>query len=160
LSTEDEKLLIEKLRKIEALFARPGTAGERAAAGRARDRIRERLRLMEKVEAPVAHRFSIRDPWSYRLFTALLLKHGLRPYRHPGQRRTTVMVRVTRTFVEKTLWPQFRTADRILRQNLNEVTQRIIAKAFSGDLTDRRERPPGNSSPRKGQPEQRVMDLG
>jgi hypothetical protein len=160
LSTQEERRLIEMLRKIEALFARPGTAGERAAAGRARDRIRERLRLLEKGEAPVAHRFSIRDPWSHRLFIALLFRHGLRPYRQPGQRRTTVMVRVTRTFVEKTLWPQFRTADRILRQNLNEVTQRIIAKAISGDISDRRERPPADPAPGKRQPEQRVMDLG
>ena len=159
MSIQEERRLIEMLRKVEALFARPGTAGERAAAGRARDRILERLRLLEKDEPPVAHRFSIRDPWSHRLFIALLLRHGLRPYRQPGQRRTTVMVRVTRTFVERTLWPQFRTADRILRQNLHEVTQRIIAKAISGDLTDRKGWPPADPSHREGQPKQRVMDL-
>jgi len=159
LSTQEERRLIEMLRKVEALFARPGTAGERAAAGRARDRILERLRLLEKGEAPVAHRFSIRDPWSHRLFIALLFRHGLRPYRQPGQRRTTVMVRVTRTYVERTLWPQFRMADRLLRLNLHEVTQRIIAKAISGDLTDPKGRPPADPSHREGKPKQRVMDL-
>jgi len=43
----DEAALVAKLHKIEALFARPGTDGERVAAGIARDRIRERLRQLE-----------------------------------------------------------------------------------------------------------------
>ena len=38
-----EQALREKLRKIEALFAGAGTAGERIAAGAAADRIRDRL---------------------------------------------------------------------------------------------------------------------
>jgi hypothetical protein len=155
---QDEAGLIEKLRKIETLFARPGTDGERVAAANARDRIRERLRHLERIERPVEYRFSLRDPWSKALLTAFLRRYGLSPYRYRGQRRTTVMVKVTKTFVEETLWPEFQQADRVLQQYLQDVTQRVIASAISGDLADLEERQsaPHTNSP----PEQRVMELG
>ena len=47
-----EKRLIEKLRKIEALFARTSTPGERAAAANAWERIRESLRQLEQLATP------------------------------------------------------------------------------------------------------------
>lgn len=131
-----EAELIEKLRKIEALFARPGTEGERVAAGNARERIRERLRQLERLESPEEYRFSHPDPWSHRLFVALLRRYDLRPYRYRGQRRTTVMVKVTRTFLEQTLWPEFRQVNDVLHQYLHDVTQRVIASAISGDVAD------------------------
>ena len=93
----EEDRLVEKLRKIEALFARPATEGERIAAGGALDRIRRRLRDLERAEHPVEYRFSLPDSWTKSLFIALLRRYGLKPYRYPGQRRNTVMVRVTAT---------------------------------------------------------------
>jgi len=138
LSTEAE--LIEKLRKIESLFARPGTEGERAAAGNARDRIRGRLRRLERLEPALEFRFTHPDPWSHRLFVAMLRRYDLVPYRYRGQRRTTVMVEATRSFLEQTLWPEFCEADQVLRQHLHEVTERIIAGAISGDAADLEER--------------------
>ncbi|HET9984511.1 MAG TPA: hypothetical protein VFQ38_13015, partial [Longimicrobiales bacterium] len=60
----EEQHLIEKPRKVEALFARPATAGERGAAEGARDRIRERLRGLASVAAPVEFRFTLLDDWS------------------------------------------------------------------------------------------------
>jgi hypothetical protein len=154
----DEAALIEKLRKIETLFARPGTDGERAAAANARERIRARLRELERVEAPIEYRFAIHDPWSRTLLTALLRRYELTPYRYRGQRRTTLMVKVTQTFVDDTLWPEILEADRVLREYLGEVTQRVIADAVSRDATDVEERvsptPAGGPGPR----EQRVLD--
>ena len=77
----DESALTEKLRKIEALFAGAATAGERAAAGAAADRIRARLRESEGRERAVEIRFSLPDPWSRRRSCASLrswdcLAHG------------------------------------------------------------------------------------
>lgn len=100
---DEEQQLIEKLRKIEALFARPGTEGEREAAERASNRIRARINALEREEPTVEFRFSLSDAWSRRLFVAVLRQHRLRPYRYHGQRRTTVMVRVTKSFVDQTL---------------------------------------------------------
>lgn len=135
-SADEERRLIEKLAKIEALFARPATEGERAAAESARDRIRSRLLLLEKSERPVEYRFTLGDGWSRRLFIALLRRYGLRPYRYRRQRNTTVMVRVTETFTNEVLWPEFRELDATLRAHLQAVTERIIARAIHGDGDD------------------------
>jgi len=132
----EEDRLVEKLRKIEALFARPSTEGERAAAGEALDRIRRRLRDLERVERPVEYRFSLPDAWAKSLFIALLRRYGLKPYRYPGQRRNTVMVRVTATFVNETLWPEFSEFYKSLRAHLEEVTNRVIAEAVCKDASE------------------------
>jgi len=132
----EEARLIEKLRKIEALFARPATDGERAAAENARERIRRRLRELEATEPAIEFRFSLADAWSRSLFIALLRRYEVRPYRYPGQRRTTVMARVTRTFVNETLWPEFQSLNDTLRGYLDEVTQRVIAQGICRDASD------------------------
>ena len=67
-----EQQLIAKLRKIEALFSRPGTEGERQAAETASARIRARLHTLEKTEPIVEYRFSLADAWSRSLFIAVL----------------------------------------------------------------------------------------
>jgi hypothetical protein len=48
----DEPRLIEKLQRIEALFAGATTPGERVAAGLARDRILTRLREPQRFDPP------------------------------------------------------------------------------------------------------------
>jgi hypothetical protein len=135
-----EERLIEKLRKIEALFARSTTAGERDAAGSARDRILRKLTELEQTEAPIVYRFSMPDGWSRSLFVALLQRYGLKPYRHRGQRRTTVMVRVAASFVDQVLWPEFQQLNRTLSDHLESVTRRVVDEAIhrgSGDVEER-----------------------
>ena len=53
----DDGELREKLRKIEALFAGAATPGERAAAGAAAERIRDRLREAGGTEQSVEMTF-------------------------------------------------------------------------------------------------------
>jgi hypothetical protein len=136
-----EQELIEKLRRIEALFARPGTEGERMAAAGAAERIRARLEEMARQEPPVEYRFAVGDVWSRRLLIALLRRYGLTPYRYQRQRHTTVMARVSRRFVDETLWPEFRELDETLRSYLARVTERVIAQAVHGDAADEEVRP-------------------
>ena len=50
--TEEEKL-IEKLKRIEALFARPATEGERIAAANALERIKTRLKELDRTDPPI-----------------------------------------------------------------------------------------------------------
>lgn len=130
-----EQQLIEKLRRIEALFARPGTAGEREAAARARERILQRLgdahpSRTAPEEPLVEYRFSLADPWSRRLLHALLARHGIKVYRRRGQRSSTVLARVSRRFVDEQLWPEFCAFERELRRYLDECTDRIIERAL------------------------------
>ena len=92
-----------KLRKIEALFARAGTEGERQAAKAASERIREKLGAFLKSGKLVEMKISLTDAWSRQLFLALSRRHGLEPYRYPRQRPTTVMIRAPGTFINETL---------------------------------------------------------
>src|SRR5450631_1601525 len=104
MSTESQ--LRDKLRKIEALFAGAGTAGERMAAEAALARVRARLAEFGERDAPIEMQFSMSDQWSRRLFAALARRYGLKPYRLPRQRRNTVMIRAPQGFVDQVLWPE------------------------------------------------------
>ena len=55
----DEGQLIEKLLRIEGLFARPGTDGEKAAAAGAAERIQRRLEELAQQDPPVEYRFAV-----------------------------------------------------------------------------------------------------
>ena len=133
METMNEAKLIEKLRLIEAPYA-GGT--ERAAAAHARQRILERLRSMEIEDPPVEYRFSMGDMWSRRVFVALLRRYGLTPYRYRRQRYTTVMVKVSKKFVDETLWPQFQQLSETLRAYLSDVTDRVVAQVINEDFSE------------------------
>ncbi len=131
----DEAALLEKLRKIEALFEGASTEGERAAAAQAAQRITERLAQVRAVEPDVLLQYSIPDPWSRRLFIALCRRHGLRPFRYPRQRQSTLCVRAPESFQHK-LWTHYRALDRALREHLEEVTERVIRAAVHEDVSE------------------------
>ena len=125
MSTERE--LINRLRRIESLFAGTNFEGERSAAAAAMDRIRERLRGLQQSDEPVEYTFRLADGWSLRLFTALLRRYDIRPYRYRGQRRTTLMAKVPVSFVKETLWPEYQELQKVLGDYLRDVTDRVIA---------------------------------
>ncbi|MFQ5352852.1 MAG: hypothetical protein ACE5D3_07245, partial [Candidatus Binatia bacterium] len=66
----DEARLINKLRLVEALFAGVTNEGEKVAADRARSRILERLKLLEKEDPPIEYRFTMADMWTRKVFVA------------------------------------------------------------------------------------------
>ena len=80
------------------------------------------------------------DDWSRRLFTALLRRYGIQPFRYRGQRYTTVMARVSKSFVDKTLWPEFVELDNVLRAYLSDITDRVIREAIFEDSSEATER--------------------
>ncbi len=132
----NEQKLIEKLRLIEALFAGAATKGEKVAAERARERILERLRLIETEEPLVEYRFSMEDMWSRKVFVALLRRYGIKPYRYYRQRYTTVMARVSKRFVDETLWPEFLEISETLRDYLSEITDRVVSQVIHRDSSE------------------------
>src|SRR5258708_9112022 len=87
-----EQVLREKLRKIEALFGGSATAGEKAAAEAAADRIRARLRKAAGSEKVEEVRFSVPDIWSRQLFIALCRRYGLTPFRYRRMHRQTIVI--------------------------------------------------------------------
>jgi hypothetical protein len=133
--------LRDKLRKIEALFAGAGTAGERLAAEAALGRVRAKLADLERREPPSEIQFSIADPWSRHLFIALCRRYGLKPYRYPRQRRTTIVVRAPRRFIDEVLWREFSELNTDLQAYLNEVTLKVIREEVYADTSDAQEVP-------------------
>lgn len=135
--TRDE--IIDKIRKVEALFLGTDSPGEMQAALGALDRLKSQL-----ASAPgeaVEYQFSMPDPWKRQLFLALVRRHGLKPYRHPRQRSSSVMVRVSKSFLDRTLWPEYLQLSRLLHDYLNDATRDIISRAVHGDLSEAAEQP-------------------
>jgi hypothetical protein len=139
MTVDEEERLIEKLRRIETLFAQTTSPEGRQAAETALDRIRRRLAQLEQSEPSVEFKFALADSWSTALLIALLHRYGLKPYRYPSQRRTTIMVKVARSFIDDVLWPEFQQLNRTLHSHLNAVTTRVIHEAIhrGGDVEER-----------------------
>lgn len=128
-----EQLLREKLRKIEALFARGATDGERTAAGAAADRIRERLGLAASKEREIEVKLSISDVWSRQLFVALCRRYGLRPFRYRRMHRQSIIIRAPKSFVDQVLWPEFEELSAALTTYLSEITEKVIREEVHGE---------------------------
>jgi hypothetical protein len=128
-----EQELRERLRKIAALFEGATTAGERDAAAAAIGRVKKTLGALGSTEKPIEMQFSLPDRWQRRLFAALCRRYGLEPYRYKGQRYTTVMVRVRKSFVNQTLWPEYLELKQALDEYLSDATERIIREEVYRD---------------------------
>ncbi|MBT7702032.1 MAG: hypothetical protein HN700_17220 [Verrucomicrobia bacterium] len=132
----DEKQLIEKLHRVEALFEGAGTDGEREAAANALGRLRRRLEDVQESDPVIEYRFTLADMWSRRLFVALLRRYGIRPYRYYRQRHTTVMAKVPKRFVDETLWPEYTELNKVLSSYLDETTERVISRGIHEDSSE------------------------
>jgi hypothetical protein len=132
----DEATLIDKLLKIEALFAGAATEGERTSAGLAWQRIQKRLDELLPKDPPIEFKFTFRDMWSRKVFVTLLRRYDLKPYRYHGQRYTTVMAQVPEQFVNETLWPEFEKINEELNAYLQEVTDRVVKQVLHEDSSD------------------------
>lgn len=138
----NERELLERLHKIERLFAGAGSHGEKEAAAGARDRLRERLADIVGKEKAVEYKFTLPDRWSRRLLVAMLRRYDLAPYRYKGQKRTTVMTRVHPSFVKETLWPEFRELNEVLTGFVSDVTDQIIRENVWSDASEVAEHEP------------------
>ena len=124
-----------KLEKLEALFARGATEGERAAAGAALDRLNSRLDTGGQ-EEKVEFQYSLPDAWAVKIFVALCRKHGVQPYRYPRQRRTTVMVNVQKSVFEQTVMAEFKTLHAELVAYFKDTVDHLIADVMKSDGED------------------------
>jgi hypothetical protein len=134
-----EHILRDKLRKIEALFAGAATAGEKAAAGAAAQRIRERLGETAGKETSIEMKFSIPDVWSRQLFIALCRRYGLRPFRRQRMHRQTLMIKAPKSFIEQVLWPEFQQLNAALLAYLSEITEKVIREEVHGETGEAEE---------------------
>jgi len=134
MSIEDQ--LRERLKKVEALYFGATTEGERGAAEAAVERLKAKLDEVSRRDPPVEMKFSLPDEWSVRLFIALCRRYGVRPFRYPRQRSTTVMVRAPRHFFDTVVWRQFSDLDTDLWLYFEQTTERVIREAIHADTAD------------------------
>lgn len=135
-----EQQLREQLRKISALYEGATTPGERSAAAAAIERVKKAIAAIAHTEPPSEYQFKMPDLWQRRLFWALCRRYGLEPFRYKRQRYTTVMVRAPKTFMNRTLWPEYQQLRDALNRYLNEATDRIIREEVYGDAGEARAR--------------------
>ena len=95
----------------------------------------------EKTEHSIEMSFRLPDPWKRRAFLALCRRYGLRPYRYPRQRYSTILVRAPRSFINQTLWPEYLEISRALEEYLQEATERIIREEVFGNAVEAEEQP-------------------
>lgn len=131
--------LIEKIRKVEALFSGTDSPGEKQAASSALERLHAQLGAVP--EKTVDWKFSLPDPWKRQLFVALCRRNSLTPFRQYRQRSSTVMVRCSQSMVDQILWPQFLELSKLLHDYLDEATRDIISRGVHGDLSEAPEQP-------------------
>lgn len=131
----DDEDLRARLAKLEALFRRAGTDGERAAAEAAIARVQHRLGKGAHTAA-IEMKFSFPDAWAVRLFIAVCRKHGVKPYRYPRQRRTTVMVRALRDRFDAEIWREFGALHTELNVYFGETVDHLIHSAMHSDGDD------------------------
>lgn len=67
---------------------------------------------------------------------ALCRRYGLVPYREPGRRYSTVLVRAPQTFQQRILWPEFTALTDELHAHLHELTERVIREASHTDVSE------------------------
>jgi hypothetical protein len=123
------------------LFEGATSAGECEAAEAALNRVRAALAATEKTEHSIEMSFRLPDPWKRRAFLALCRRYGLRPYRYPRQRYSTILVRAPRSFINQTLWPEYLEISRALEEYLQEATERIIREEVFGNADEAEEQP-------------------
>ena len=136
---DPEDRLRDKLRKIAALYSGAKTAGEKAAAGAAADRIRGQFKAASKKEKVEEFKFSITDPWSRQLFIALCRRYGVRPFRYPRMHRQTVIIKAPVNFVRTMLWPEFEELSDALTSHILEITEKIIREEVHASTEDAEE---------------------
>lgn len=71
-----------------------------------------------------------------RIFVALCRKHGVKPYRYPRQRRTTVMIRVRPEAFDSTVGAEFRDLHAELVAYFQDTVDHLIADAMRSDGDD------------------------
>jgi len=150
---DERSALFERLRKIQALYDAPGTAGEQAAAAAAAERLRERLRepgspSTERAPAPasaaeavIEFRIKVEDAWSRRLFLAIARHHGASPFRYRGQRRSSVMLKATRTVMNRRIMPHYQAAEVVLREHFDAIAAQVIRDSLQVSDEDAVEEP-------------------
>jgi hypothetical protein len=128
-----EKDLIGSFHSIERKYAgRPGNEG-------ITDQPKEQItaRLQESASAPDVEEFqcNMKHEWETFIFHALLKRYGIKPYRYRKQRKTTILVRVSKAAMNGLLWPIFTDVAAELSARFTVVTTTLLPAIAPGPFS-------------------------
>lgn len=115
----DVSALVEQLREVDRRYAPPGEASRAAYSKQLSD-----WRLKEADREEVC---TTGDATSVWLLLWLCTRYGIRPFRRPRQKPTTICIRAPKGFVSAHLWPQL--------QEMTAVFDRARAAAVDDVMT-------------------------
>jgi hypothetical protein len=120
-----EQALVDSFRRIELKHAGLlGTPG--ADASQSRERIVARLRKLADAGDVQEFQCTVKGTWESFLLHSILKRYGIQPYRYRKQRQTTILVRVSKRFMDETLWPIYAAASESLVARFNEIARAIL----------------------------------
>lgn len=122
----DEAALVKDLHEIERQLGGNNVGAEAMRAELTRWREREPDTEFE-LGVPSQAAQHVLLAWTRRL--------GLKLYRRPRQRKTTICVRVPRGFMHEVLWPQIETMGRVLEEATSAAVLRIVEE-WSGEAAE------------------------
>lgn len=123
--------IADKIRKIEALIASSSSAGERRAAELAKERL-----IKKSPAKPIEYRISTDSVWKKRLLMAICQKYGFQTYRYPGQKRTTAMVRMTKSMMDEIIHPEFNKYSKLFDDLVSEILSDLTTKIYAVNEED------------------------
>ncbi|MEA3514414.1 MAG: hypothetical protein U9R34_02985 [Nanoarchaeota archaeon] len=119
--------ILKKIKKIERLIEGANSDGEKNAAINAKKRL-EGKRYKKEAEDLIEYRISTEDLWHKKLFVALCRKHNYKPYRYYRQKYTTVMIRISKHYLDNVLWKEYLEYSKQLTSLVEDITNEIISK--------------------------------
>lgn len=75
---------------------------------------------------------TMQNDWDAALFHALLKRYGIKPYRYRKQRKSTVLVRVSKCFMDDHLWPIFNGVRAELHKRFMQLTTALLPSISPG----------------------------
>ncbi len=126
-----EQTLIEAFRISEARHARL-VGAEVTDSELARARISEMLK--QSATAPDIQEFQCgaKQDWERVIFCAICKRFGITVYRYSNQRKTTVLVRLSKQFMDDVLWPIYLDVANSVARRFTEVTSGLLPAIASG----------------------------
>lgn len=127
--------LIERIKRIEAIYEQSHFSGEKEAAAAMLKKMKEKVD--EDRNSQISEfKFTFSNHWSRKLFCSLLRRYDIKPYRYSGQRYTTVMAKTSQRIIEKIIWPEFQEIDSELWKYFDNIADSIISKSVYKESKD------------------------
>lgn len=118
------------MRRIEADSAGVTGNDDPERSARAIAALRERLAGARLREPDVGAAYTLYHDCERLLFSTLCLRYGLKTFRRPRARVTSVSVNAPRSFMDTTLWPMLNALATCLHRHLDDATARALNGAF------------------------------